>query len=43
MTATLYRRMRNGDLQKKGAAGIRPQIHDLLDYELLRNKKSRQA
>jgi len=41
MTATLYRRMHDSETRHKSFGSIRPQIHDLLDYEMLRQKKRR--
>jgi len=41
MTATLYRRMQDKTARRKGMNTIRPQIHDLLDYEELRRTGKR--
>jgi len=41
MTATIYHRVRDGEERKKRIGAIRPQIHDLLDYETLRQKRGR--
>jgi len=41
MAATLYRRLHDGETGRKGLGSIRPQIHDLLDYEMLRQKGRR--
>ncbi|MFY9288295.1 MAG: helix-turn-helix transcriptional regulator [Alphaproteobacteria bacterium] len=40
MTATIYQRLQQSEERKKKISGIRPQIHDLLDYEMLRQKKA---
>jgi transcriptional regulator with XRE-family HTH domain len=42
MAATIYRRVQEGEERKKKISSIRPQIHDLLDYEMLRQKRGRQ-
>jgi transcriptional regulator with XRE-family HTH domain len=39
MTATIYHRVRDSEERKKRISAIRPQIHDLLDYETLRQKR----
>ncbi len=41
MAATIYHRIQDGEERKKKISAIRPQIHDLLDYEMLRQKRSR--
>ena len=41
MVATIYQRVQQGEERKKKISAIRPQIHDLLDYEMLRQKKVR--
>jgi transcriptional regulator with XRE-family HTH domain len=41
MTATLYHRIQDSEGLKNKIGAIRPQIHDLLDYEKLRQKRSR--
>jgi len=41
MTATLYRRLQGNDNNRKATGSLRPQIHDLLDYETLRQKDRR--
>ncbi len=41
MAATIYRRIQAGEERKKKVTAIRPQIHDLLDYEMLRRKRAR--
>ncbi len=41
MTATLYHRIQESEGRKTKISALRPQIHDLLDYELLRHKRSR--
>jgi transcriptional regulator with XRE-family HTH domain len=41
MTATLYRWIQTGEERKKNMTGLRPKIHDLLDYEMLRQKRGR--
>ena len=43
MSTTIYRRLQeNGDTAKaKTTAALKPQIHDLLEYEALRNKRSK--
>jgi transcriptional regulator with XRE-family HTH domain len=41
MTATIYHRVRGSEERKKRIGAIRPQIHDLLDYETLRQKRGR--
>jgi transcriptional regulator with XRE-family HTH domain len=38
MAAAIYRRMQEGDARKKSLGAIGPKIHDLLDYELMRQK-----
>ncbi len=38
MATTIYKRIQAGEERKK-ISSIRPQIHDLLDYELLRQKR----
>ena len=43
MATTIYHRMRESENRKKGHSAIKPQIHDLFDYELLRNKKARRG
>jgi len=43
MTATIYKRIQEGEERKKKISAIRPQIHDLLDYEMLRQKRSRRS
>jgi len=43
MTATLYRRLQGSESRRKGAGSIRPQIHDLLDYERLRGKPRKRS
>jgi len=39
MTATLFRQMQDSEARRKGLSAIRPKIHDLLDYEMMRQKK----
>jgi len=39
MTATIYHRVHASEERKKRLSAIRPQIHDLLDYESLRQKR----
>lgn len=39
MTLTIYRRIKESDDRKKKISAIRPQIHDLLDYEMLRRNR----
>jgi transcriptional regulator with XRE-family HTH domain len=39
MAATIYHRIQDSDDRKKKVSMIRPQIHDLLDYEMLRQKR----
>ncbi len=44
MSATLFRRLLEGGdipLTKNRAAALKPQIHDLLEYETLRHKKKK--
>lgn len=43
MSTTIYRRLQeSGDAAKgKSPAALKPQIHDLLEYEALRNKRSK--
>ena len=41
MAATIYSRIQEGEDRKKKINSIRPQIHDLLDYETLRKKRNR--
>jgi len=41
MTASIYKRMQDGEDRKRKISGIRPQIHDLLEYEMLRQKRGR--
>ncbi len=41
MTSTIYKRIQESEDRKKKISTIRPQIHDLLDYEILRQKKGR--
>jgi transcriptional regulator with XRE-family HTH domain len=41
MTATIYRRVQDKEDRKKKISAIRPQIHDLLDYEMLRQKRTK--
>lgn len=41
MTATIYHRIQDSEGRKTKLGAIRPQIHDLLDYEMLRQKRSR--
>ena len=40
MAATIYHRMQAGDTTKKKSAALGPQIHDLMDYELRRQKRT---
>lgn len=40
MTLTIFRRIKEGDDRKKKVTAIRPQIHDLLEYEMLRRNRS---
>jgi transcriptional regulator with XRE-family HTH domain len=40
MTMTIFKRMQSTEDRKKKISEIRPQIHDLLDYELLRKKSN---
>jgi len=41
MTTTIYHRLQASEDRKKKISAIRPQIHDLLDYEMLRQKRGR--
>jgi transcriptional regulator with XRE-family HTH domain len=41
MATSIYRRLHDGHERKKSIGSIRPQIHDLLDYEMLRQKRAR--
>ena len=41
MAATIYNRIHVGEDVKKKVGAIGPQIHDLLDYERLRQKRAR--
>lgn len=41
MATTIYKRMHDNGEHKNTMKMLRPQIHDLLDYELLRQKRSR--
>ena len=41
MTATIYKRMQEAEQSKQKVSSIRPQIIDLLDFEMLRQKKAR--
>ncbi len=41
MATTIYKRIQTGEEIKKKIGQIRPQIHDLLDYELMRQKRGR--
>jgi transcriptional regulator with XRE-family HTH domain len=43
MAATIYKRMQDGTGQKKNADLIRPQILDLLDYDVLRQKRVKRS
>lgn len=40
MATTIYKRVQSNEERKKKISSIRPQIHDLLDYEMLRHKRS---
>jgi transcriptional regulator with XRE-family HTH domain len=40
MATAIYKRIQAGEERKKKISQIRPQIHDLLDYELLRQKRA---
>jgi transcriptional regulator with XRE-family HTH domain len=40
ITATIYRRMQDDPARKNRAAAIKPEIHDLFDYENLRQKRN---
>ncbi|MER2519561.1 MAG: helix-turn-helix transcriptional regulator [Bdellovibrionales bacterium] len=39
MVLTIYRRIRESEDRKKKISTIRPQIHDLLEYEMLRRNR----
>lgn len=41
MAATIYNRIQESEDNKKKISSIRPQIHDLLEYQALRQKSSR--
>lgn len=41
MTATLYHRIQDSEGRKDRVGSLRPQIHDLLDYQMLRQKRTR--
>lgn len=41
MTASIYHRIHDTEGRKAQLGSIRPQIHDLLDYEKLRHKRAR--
>lgn len=41
MTTTIYRRFKDSAERKKKISSIRPQIRDLLDYQMLRRKRGR--
>jgi transcriptional regulator with XRE-family HTH domain len=41
MITTIYRRFKDSGDHKKKVSAIRPQIRDLLDYQLLRRKRGR--
>lgn len=41
MTATIYNGIHGSEAQKKKFSSIRPQIHDLLDYEAIRQRNAR--
>ena len=43
MAATIYHRMRESENRKKGHSAIRPQVHELFDYEMLRLKKTKRG
>lgn len=43
MTTTIYKRIQACEAQKKKIGAIHPQILDLLDYEMLRQKGSRRS
>ncbi|MDX2028960.1 MAG: helix-turn-helix transcriptional regulator [Alphaproteobacteria bacterium] len=41
MTTTIYKRIQASDERKGKIGSIRPQIHDLLDYEMLRQRSAK--
>jgi len=41
MTATLCRWIETGEERKKNIGGLKPKIYDLLDYEMLRQKRGK--
>jgi transcriptional regulator with XRE-family HTH domain len=43
MAATIYRRLQEASGQKKATDTIKPQILDLLDYDLLRQKRAKRS
>jgi len=43
MATSIYRRLQDSGERKKSISQIRPQIHDLLDYEMLRQKRAKRS